>query len=156
MSQRVASVYPVPVTASWSVRLPDRYCRIGVSRGPPRGQRGYRMYLPLAPGPWLKSASQTEFCDLYTEQLNHLDAERVVRDLANLAGDKLPALLCFEPPPPDPAWCHRSLIAGWLFDQLGIAVCEVGHEHCGSGWDHPKLPRSFSPPGGNNHSRAQG
>ena len=135
-----ATAYPVPVTASWSDRLPDGYARIGISRGPPRGQRGYRMYHALAPGPWFRSASEEEFCALYLAQLDCLDPNHVVHELAAIAEGMTPALLCFERPPPDPAWCHRGLVAGWLYDQLGIEVREVGHEHLGAGWSHPKLP----------------
>jgi hypothetical protein len=32
------------------------------------------------------------------------------------------------------------LVAGRLHDQLGIEIREVGHEHLGGGWMHPKLP----------------
>src|SRR5262245_33629154 len=88
--------HPLPVTASWSAHLPAGYARIGISRGSPRGQCGYRMYRPLAPGPWFKSVSETEFCALYLTQLDGLDARQVLRDLASLAGDLIPALLCFE------------------------------------------------------------
>jgi Protein of unknown function, DUF488 len=133
--------YPVPVTASWSARLPEGYARIGISRGPPRGQpAGYRMYRPLAPGPWFNSVPPEEFCRLYLAQLQRLEPEQVLKDLAELAGGKIPTLLCFEPPPPNTAWCHRGLVAGRLHDQLGIEIREVGHEHLGGGWMHPKLP----------------
>jgi hypothetical protein len=139
--------YPVPVTASWSTRLPDGYARIGVSRGPPRGQRGYRMYTALAPGSWFRSVTDTEFRDLYLTQLHKLDASRVVADLTELAAGHVPALLCFERPPPDPAWCHRGLISAWLFDALRIEVVEFGHANSGGGWAHPKLPQCCKSPG---------
>ena len=29
---------------------------------------------------------------------------------------------------------------GWLFDKVGLVAREIGHEHRGGGWSHPKLP----------------
>ena len=66
----------LPVTASWSTKLPDRFARIGISRGPPRGQRGYRMYAALAPGPWFRSVDADEYCRRYMLQLAALDAAK--------------------------------------------------------------------------------
>lgn len=131
---------PRIVTASWSTPLPKGYTRIGISRGPPRGQRGYRMYQKLAPGDWFNSVTRPQYVRLYMRQLNKLDAAEVVRKLEELAAGGVPALLCFEKPPPDPHWCHRGLVAAWLQDTLGIDVVEHGHEHDGGGWGHPKLP----------------
>ena len=140
--------YPVPVTASWSARLPKGHARIGISRGPPRGHpAGYRMYSKLAPGPWFKTVPADEFCRRYWAQLGRLDPVQVLRDLAELANGGIPALLCFEPPPPDTAWCHRGLVAAWLHDELGIEVHEFGHEHRGGGRMHPKLPPEELHPG---------
>jgi hypothetical protein len=48
--------------------------------------------------------------------------------------------MCFEEPPPDPAWCHRGLVSAWFKDALGVDVPEFGHETLGNGWAHPKLP----------------
>ena len=68
------------------------------------------MYHALAPGPWFRSASETEFCALYLAQLDRLDPNQVLRELAALAEGMIPALLCFERPPPDPP----GAIAVWL------------------------------------------
>src|SRR5258706_10448542 len=132
---------PIPVTASWSTRLPGSHARIGISRGPPRGQCGYRMYGLLAPGPWFKSVAAGEFQVRYMAQLARLDPQAVLQDLAALAGDRVPALLCFEKAPPDPAWCHRGFVSAWFHDTLGLEVVEFGHADSGTGWSHPKLPR---------------
>ena len=137
--------WKVPVTASWSAKLPDELARIGISRGPPRGQRGYRMYSPLKPGPWFRTVPPKQFYQLYMAQLAELDPERVLTDLNALAPGKTPALLCFEPPPPDLCWCHRGLVAGWLKDTLDLDVLEYGHGSDGAGWCHPKLPLFLRP-----------
>lgn len=130
---------PVIVTASWYTILPAGYARIGISRGTPRGQRGYRMYRALAPGPWFRSVEPAEFCRLYMAQLNELKPQQVVDELTALADGKIPAVLCFERPPPDPHWCHRSLVSAWLADELAIEVPEFGHWQGRFGWHHPKL-----------------
>ena len=131
-----------PVTSSWYVRLPENYCRIGISRGTPRGQpAGYKMFRQLAPGPWFKSVDATEFRDRYqTEILDRLDPAVTVAELIRLAHGKIPALLCFEPPSPGPNWCHRALVSVWLKERLNLDVFEYGLENHGCGCAHPKLP----------------
>ena len=130
----------LPVTASWSSPLPDGYAAIGISRGPPRGRRGYRMYRALAPGAWFREVDEKTFIERYMAQLASLDAGQVLRDLARLADGNIPTLLCFEKPPPDATWCHRGLVAGWLKDTANVDIFELGAELAGAGWSHPKLP----------------
>ncbi|MGD9804312.1 MAG: hypothetical protein AB7E81_22200 [Hyphomicrobiaceae bacterium] len=65
--------WPPIVTACWSTPLPSEFCRIGISRGPPRGQKGYRRYERLAPGPWMRWVGDAEFIRLYFLQLSQLD-----------------------------------------------------------------------------------
>jgi hypothetical protein len=136
----------LPVTSSWSTKLPEGYARIAISRGSPRGQRGYRVYRPLAPGAWFKSVTAAEYWDLYMAQLAKLNPAVVLKDLADLSAGKIPALLCFEKPPPDQNWCHRALVAVWLQKAAGLHVNEFGHEACGHGWSHPKLPAAWRRP----------
>src|ERR1700680_497420 len=76
-------------------------------------------------------------------QLAELDPARVIVQLTALAVGRVPALLWFEKPPPDPAWCHRGLVSAWFKDKLGIDVPEFGHEILGGGWAHPKLPAEW-------------
>jgi len=132
--------WKVPVTACWATELPEKFAAIGISRGPPRGRRGYKMYGRLAPGTWFRTVPAEEFCKRYLKQLDTLSPEAVLADLAGLANGRTPALLCFEPPPPDPNWCHRALVAAWLKDGLDVDVFEYGHRGEGAGWRHPKLP----------------
>jgi uncharacterized protein DUF488 len=133
----------VPVTSSWSVPIPTDYARIGISRGPPRRQHSYRMYAPLAPGAWFKSVTPAEFHRRYMAQLAKLDPSKVLRDLADIAGDQVPTLLCFEALAPNEAWCHRGLVSVWFAETLGVKVVEFGHETAGWGWTHPKLPAKW-------------
>ena len=131
------------VTSSWHSRLPDDYARIGISRGTPRGQRGYRMYPALRPGPWFSSVDEAEYRLRYQAILAALDPRKVAADLVELAEGRIPALLCFEGPPPDLRWCHRGLVSAWFADTIGLLVPEFGHEGGGTGWSHPKLPASM-------------
>lgn len=130
-----------PITSSWFTPLPPEYARIGISRGTPRGQAGFRMYRPLAPGPWFNNVSAEEYRKLYLAQLSTLDPRKVLSDLEALAGELTPALLCFEKPNDSEAWCHRGFVSAWMKDGLGLDVVEFGLEHMGAGWLHPKLPR---------------
>jgi hypothetical protein len=131
---------PQIVTSSWRTSLPADYAPIGISRSTPRGRSGYRRYIKLQPGRWFNSTGLEEFTKLYNEEiLGPLNPEVVVKDLLELAGERTPALLCWEPPEPGPAWCHRALVSVWLWEKLGIELPEFGHEHEGCGWCHPKL-----------------
>jgi uncharacterized protein YeaO (DUF488 family) len=128
------------VTSSWFVALPDEIVRVGISRGTPRGQQGYRMYRALAPGPWFRSVDYHTYQRRYFEMLEERDATRVLDNLKRLAGGRDVALLCFEPPQPGPKWCHRALVSVWLYEQCGLVVPEYGLEDEGFSWAHPKLP----------------
>ena len=132
-------------TSSWFTRLPTGHVRVGISRGVPHQIGTYQNYRPLAPGPWFKScATPEEYRQRYfAEILGKLDPKAVVSDLALMADGGTPTLLCWEAPPPNPAWCHRALVSAWLFDELGLEVPEAGHEALGFGWQHPKLHPSL-------------
>src|SRR5262245_18334445 len=128
------------VTSCWRTTLPTEYAAIGISRGTPRGRSGYRRYTKLQPGSWFNSTSTEEFTKLYNERiLGPLDPELVVDELLEMAGGRTPALLCWEIPEPGPKWCHRALVSIWLWEKLGLEVPELGIEHEGFGWSHPKL-----------------
>jgi hypothetical protein len=134
-------------TSSWFTRLPADHVRIGISRGTPRGQRSpFLTYRRLQPGPWFKNCpTPQEYARRYFgEILAPLDTKAAVSALEAAANGGIPVLLCWELPPPDPAWCHRALVSAWLFDELGVAVPEFGHEALGYGWQHPKLPPSLT------------
>lgn len=126
------------VTSSWFTPLPREYARIGISRGQPRGQSGYRMYRKLAPGSWFKSVSVEEFRKRYMGQLADLDAGEVLAEIKLLADGRNAALLCFERPG-DGQICHRGYVSAWLKEATGLDVVEFGLEDSGSGWGHPKL-----------------
>jgi len=134
------------LTSSWFMKLPADYARIGISRGTPCGQRvSFLTYRRLQPGPWLKSCPTPEdYARRYFDEvLSRLDPKAVVSALEAAANGGIPVLLCWELPPPDPAWCHRALVSAWLHDELGLEVPEFGHEALGFGWQHPKLHPSL-------------
>jgi hypothetical protein len=133
-------------TASWRPPIDDpNYCRIGISRSTPRGQKGYRRYPKLNPGPWFRSIpDEHAWAARYQDEiLSVLDPGRTVAELIDIAGGRAPVLLCWEPPEPGADFCHRGLVAAWLWDRLGLTVCELGFEREGCGWSHPKVPPSL-------------
>jgi hypothetical protein len=138
------------VTGSWFVKLDlNIYARIGISRGVPRGQAGFRKYQKLNPGGWFNSVPPERYRELYyAEVLNPLHPKHVVSELIAIAEGKIPALLCWEPPTPGDKWCHRGLVAAWLKDTIDMDVFEVGQEAEGAGRSHPKLHPSFRKPKG--------
>lgn len=130
----------IPMTASWCTDLPDSHARIGISRGRPRRQSGYRVYSPLAPGIWWNKVGLREFHTLYMEQLARLDPEEVLSDVRTLAGDRVPTLLCFERLRDREAYCHRAFVAAWFKTTLNIDVAEFGADPLQIGCLHPKYP----------------
>ena len=126
-------------TGTWSARLPDDHIKIGISRGTPRFRiaPGWRRYIPLNPGPWLTAP---DFTARYQDLLSRLDPERVLEELLQLSGGRVPVLCCFEKVG-GAQWCHRSLAAAWLAQGLGIVVPEVGFENLAMDL-HPLLPQA--------------
>ena len=63
---------------------------------------------------------------LYRAILARLDPHRVADDLHRLADPHEPVLLCWERPPfSGSVWCHRQMVAAWLFGALGVEVAEL-------------------------------
>lgn len=60
------------------------------------------------------------------EVLGALDPRIVLSEIQDLAGGGVPALLCFEKPPPDPRWCHRGIVSAWFEHTIGLKVPEFG------------------------------
>lgn len=120
----------IPITtASWFVKVPKDHVRIGISRGTPRGQSGFRTYRRLAPGPWFKSVQPGEYLQRFDEEvLAPLDAFQVMEDLTKMTEGRPAVLLCYESAPKIHAgelWCHRHLVAAWLERNLGLEVPEL-------------------------------
>ncbi len=129
-------------TSSWFTNLPPTFQKIGISRGTPRGYAaGYRRMPELAPGSWFNSVSPIEYDRRFQELLDALDPQAVLAKIATLAAGNDAALLCYEDPADDSAWCHRGAVSAWLKDKLNLDVFEYGHEGAGCGHDHPKLRR---------------
>jgi hypothetical protein len=103
--------------------------RVSIARYAPRGTpAAFRVYKPLAPGPWFNTVSKPEYEKLYFGQLALLDVGRVVEDLVRLAGPAEPVLLCWERKADcasGKTWCHRHMVSKWLREQLGTEVEEL-------------------------------
>jgi len=104
--------------------------RISIARYAPRGTpAGFRVYKPLAPGPWFNSVSRTEYERRYAIQLGHLNTLVIWNELHSLAGDTEPVLLCWEHKHDifvtRKTWCHRHLVADWFQQTLGQTVEEL-------------------------------
>lgn len=137
---------PRIVTSCWRTPIDEAlYCRVGISRSTPRGQKGYRRYPRLNPGPWFRSIpDEREWAARYREEiLAPLEPQQTAQDILALAEGRSAALLCWEAPEPGDDYCHRALVAAWLWEGAGLEVCELGFEHEGCGLRHPKLPRTL-------------
>ena len=98
---------------------------ISIARYQPRGM-AYPTYRALAPTSRMLKMSYDEYLPLYLAILEQLDPAQVVEELTMLAGENEPVLLCWERPPLTATnWCHRTMVAEWLQDKLGMSVPEV-------------------------------
>ena len=107
--------------------------RISIARFAPRGMTaGYRIYKPLAPGPWFNSVTEEMYRELYFAQLAELDAAAVVAELHSMAAGAEPILLCYESVKDISAgktYCHRHMVSEWFKTTLGLDVPEIGAWH---------------------------
>jgi hypothetical protein len=99
---------------------------VSIARLPPKWYTGAR-YFPLAPAPdMLKIKDWDEYRRRYQEEvLSVLDPDEVLRDLTREQACHDTVLLCFEK---ERAYCHRVLVAAWLYETRGIRVPERGEE----------------------------
>jgi len=108
------------------IREPDLHL-VGISNSYPRRLpwlKGIKTYKPLCPGwPLVKDykqerISRDQYIQIYREDiLDKLNPEKVFHDLGEEA-----VILCWEKPG---KFCHRRLIADWLYGHLNIKVTEL-------------------------------
>jgi hypothetical protein len=103
--------------------------RVSIARYAPRKTpAGFRVYKPLAPGPWFNSVSKEEYERLFGAQLAALDPQKTWDELVALAGGEEPVLLCWEAKndcDTGKTYCHRHMVAEWFQRELGRDVQEV-------------------------------
>lgn len=104
--------------------------RVSIARYPPRGTPpGFRVYKPLAPGPWFNSVDRAMYEKLYFAQLAKLDASAAWNELHLLTDGVEPVLLCWEKHHDTVSgrtFCHRHMVARWFKTTLGHEVRELG------------------------------
>lgn len=100
--------------------------RVSVARWAPRATpAGFRVYRPLNPTADMLKLPRERYEPLYRAILARLDPHRTADDLHRLADPREPVLPCWERPPfSGSVWCHRRIVAAWLFGALGVAVAE--------------------------------
>jgi hypothetical protein len=111
-----------------SFRLYAGAGRISIARDARRVVPGFRVYRPLAPGPWFNSVGYDEYSRLYAEILARLDPQQTFDELVALTAPHEPILMCWEAQrqAPDGAQrCHRLQVARWLEAALGVEVPEL-------------------------------
>jgi hypothetical protein len=100
---------------------------IGISRGTPRGNPGfrYKVLRSLAPSKeTFAIEDRNRFEAAYTAQLEELGIECILAELVRIGGGRPGVLLCWERPEPG-EWCHRWTLSGWIEEQSGIVVPEL-------------------------------
>ena len=101
--------------------IPEEIVPIAISGSVPNFYKGIQ-YKRLAPRwetltRYKQSGDKDAFIkDYYKYVLDGLDANRVIQDLIELSNGKDIALICWESPE---KFCHRHLIAKWIFDKTG-------------------------------------
>ena len=113
-------------------KFPKNFEPISVARWKPQWYKG-KVCLALAPSDkllrWWRASDKNEDAWehyirwYYREVVNVYDPRAIERMLKDIAGDKIPVLVCFEK---SEDYCHRHLIAAW-FNRNGIK-CEEWKE----------------------------
>jgi len=117
-------------TSSW--RLYHGPGQVSISRFAPRAApAGYAVCRRLIPGPWSRSGGRwvdhVTFVRGYAEQLAALDPQATFDAIVARVAPHEPVLLCWETPPwhyPH-HWCHRTTVADWFKQTLGVEVLEL-------------------------------
>ena len=113
--------------------------KVGISRGLPRFKLRYELagnIKELAPSSAIFNITDKErFSRAYKAQLDQLGKEGVLSLLrkAGYGEGKSLVLLCYEDltcDDPQKNWCHRTYLAEWLRDNLGIEVEEYPDNNC--------------------------
>ena len=103
--------------------------RVSIARRAPRNTpAGFRIYKPLAPGPWFNSVTQDVYRERYFAQLADLDATHVCDTIITMAHPHEPVLLCYENKHDCAAgktFCHRHMVAEWFKATIGLDVIEL-------------------------------
>ncbi len=99
---------------------------IGISRGTPRGNPGfrYRVLRSLAPGDeaW-RQKDRESFERAYLDQLEALGSNRILADLRRISGGRPCVCLCWEKPHEE--FCHRWVLARFIDERAGIVIPEL-------------------------------
>ncbi len=93
---------------------------IPISRGIPRGFLYNFRLMELAPTWSMIHLSESEYIPLYERILNDVLKNDVYKILQKLPDNAI--LLCYEKPP---KFCHRHLVATWIYNSTGIIIEEL-------------------------------
>ena len=82
--------------------------------------------MSLAPGDAAWNApDRRSFEKSYRTQLEELGAERILDDLERVSGGRPVVAVCWERLDESGAWCHRTMLARYLEEQVNIEVREL-------------------------------
>lgn len=93
---------------------------IGIAVKPPGWYSGHHMKALAPRGDMLRMSPQ-RYVPEFNAILHKLDPTNVVNRIVAMTAGRPAALLCFEKPGD---FCHRRLVAQWLYDNLLITVDE--------------------------------
>jgi hypothetical protein len=79
-------------------------------------------YQKLAPTSKMLTISQDEYEYCFDKILKSLDAETVIKELAEISSGKDVVLVCYEK---NGSFCHRHLVADWLSNAINQDICEI-------------------------------
>jgi hypothetical protein len=101
---------------------------IGISRGVPRGNPGYRYRVlrSLAPSRETFAIQDRErYAASFRAQLEELGAGRILADLKRIGGTGSIVMLCWEPLADPSEWCHRRMLARYIERETGLEIPEL-------------------------------
>lgn len=109
----------------------NKYYTVAISSGLPKFPLKYLIDAQerlFAPDHWMWNKSREDFGRLYKEKISRY-GKSFVRDkingLVKAAGERDVVLLCFEDVRVSDQYCHRTNLAEWLNEKLGMSVTEL-------------------------------
>ncbi len=125
--------------AIWTSRYSNKelpngnYYAVGISLGKPKFGINYairKQCYDLAPDRWMWGKELEEFKRMYFAKLDKMGVGRVENILRTLhteaqANNQDLVLLCFEDVRDPEDWCHRTMLAEWAKNRIGLDIQEL-------------------------------
>ena len=110
---------------------PTKHATIRISRGHPRWHRGYKdagVIKALVPNKEWQKGTRADYRKAYYAAMDAVGVEQIGAQINELAGDRIPILMCFEnifDILAKTTWCHRLMFSQWWFEKTRQSAMDI-------------------------------